>query len=52
MIAVRTLIRHLAQESGSPGETLQSLNNASSPTTPTNLFVTMAHATFDPITGE
>ncbi len=52
MIAVRTLIRHLARGTGSPGETLQSLNNALVSDNPTNLFVTMAHATFDPVTGE
>jgi serine phosphatase RsbU (regulator of sigma subunit) len=52
MIAVRTLIRHLALASSSPGETLQSLNNAIVGDNPTNLFVTMTHATFDPATGE
>jgi serine phosphatase RsbU (regulator of sigma subunit) len=52
MIAVRTLIRHLASASDSPGETLLQLNNAIVSDNPTNLFVTMAHATFDPATGE
>jgi serine phosphatase RsbU (regulator of sigma subunit) len=52
MIAVRTLLRHLAGTDQSPGETLLSLNNALVADNPTNLFVTMAHATFDPATGE
>ncbi len=52
MIAVRTLIRHLAATAGSPGETLLNLNNALVADNPTSLFVTMAHATFDPATGE
>jgi serine phosphatase RsbU (regulator of sigma subunit) len=52
MVAVRTLIRHLAGTFRPPGETLAGLNDALVSDNPTNLFVTMAHATFDPTAGE
>lgn len=52
MIAVRTLIRHLAPAMQSPGQTLLNLNNALVADNPTNLFVTMIHAMYDPKSGE
>jgi sigma-B regulation protein RsbU (phosphoserine phosphatase) len=52
MIAVRTLIRHLTASSHSPAQLLASLNNALVADNPTSLFVTMIHATFDPVSGE
>src|SRR5262249_41380062 len=52
MIAVHTLTRHLAASAGTPAELLEHLNNALVADNPTNLYVTLAHATYDPKTGE
>jgi phosphoserine phosphatase RsbU/P len=52
MIAVRTLIRHLAPPSTSPAETLTRLNDALAADNPSSLFVTLGHGMFDPATGE
>ena len=51
MVAVRTLVRHLATSNLSPGLMLQALNNSLCVNNPTTLFVTMSHAVFDPRTG-
>jgi serine phosphatase RsbU (regulator of sigma subunit) len=52
MVAVRTLTRHLTGSAESAGEMLRRLNNALVADNPTSLFVTMAHAVFDPHSGE
>lgn len=52
MVAVRTLIRHLAASNLSPGPMLKELNNALYAHNPTTLFVTMTHGLYDPATGE
>jgi sigma-B regulation protein RsbU (phosphoserine phosphatase) len=52
MIAVRTLIRHLAVESQSPGEALTRLNAALAADNPSAMFVTLAHGIYHPGTGE
>ncbi len=52
MVAVRTLTRHLAHTARTPGEMVQSLNNALVADNPTHLFVTLAHAAYDPASGE
>jgi phosphoserine phosphatase RsbU/P len=52
MIAVRTLARHLAASTGNPGELLDRLNTALVADNPTSLFVTLAHALYNPDTGE
>jgi len=52
MIAVHTLTRHLAASAGTPAELLGRLNDALVADNPTNLYVTLAHATYDPKSGE
>jgi serine phosphatase RsbU (regulator of sigma subunit) len=47
MIAVRTLIRHLAPAMNSPAELLQRLNRALTADNPTALFVTLLHGIYD-----
>jgi serine phosphatase RsbU (regulator of sigma subunit) len=47
MIAVRTLIRHLAPSAGSPADLLRRLNAALSADNPTALFVTLLHGVYD-----
>ncbi|HEY7426262.1 MAG TPA: PP2C family protein-serine/threonine phosphatase, partial [Gemmataceae bacterium] len=47
MIAVRTLIRHLAPSADSPAELLRRLNTALSADNPTALFVTLLHGIYD-----
>ena len=47
MIAVRTLIRHLAPTIHSPAELLRRLNEALVADNPTALFVTLAHGIYD-----
>ncbi len=51
MIAVRTLIRHLAPSSPAPAALLSRLNAALCANNPTNLFVTLAHGVYDPRDG-
>src|SRR5262249_46382158 len=52
MIAVRTLIRHLALEAPSPAEALARLNDALAADNPSAMFVTLAHGIYQPRTGE
>jgi sigma-B regulation protein RsbU (phosphoserine phosphatase) len=52
MVAVRTLCRHLAQEVASPVELLTRLNAGLSADNPSCMFVTLAHGTYEPATGE
>jgi sigma-B regulation protein RsbU (phosphoserine phosphatase) len=47
MIAVRTLIRHLAPSADSPAELLRRLNTALAADNPTALFVTLVHGVYD-----
>jgi sigma-B regulation protein RsbU (phosphoserine phosphatase) len=47
MIAVRTLIRHLAPSTSSPAELLRRLNTALVADNPTALFVTLSHGIYD-----
>jgi sigma-B regulation protein RsbU (phosphoserine phosphatase) len=47
MIAVRTLIRHLAPVAGGPADLLTRLHNALVADNPTNLYVTMAAGIYD-----
>ena len=47
MIAVRTLIRHLAPQASGPADLLGRLNNALVADNPTALYVTMAHGVYD-----
>lgn len=51
MVAVRTLVRHLATEGASPAETLARLNDALSTDNPSCMFVTLLHGLYDPKTG-
>ncbi|HWG43096.1 MAG TPA: SpoIIE family protein phosphatase [Gemmataceae bacterium] len=51
MIAVRTLIRHLAPSIHSPAELLRRLNTALVADNPTALFVTLLHGIYDPRDG-
>ena len=51
MIAVRTLIRHLAPAASGPAELLRRLNAALCADNPTNLYVTLAHGVYDPRDG-
>jgi phosphoserine phosphatase RsbU/P len=51
MIAVRTLIRHLAPSTSGPAELLSRLNAALCADNPTNLYVTLAHGVYDPADG-
>ncbi len=52
MIAVHTLTRHLAALACSPADLLDRLNTALVADNPTNLYVTLSHASYDPKTGE
>jgi serine phosphatase RsbU (regulator of sigma subunit) len=52
MVAVRTLCRHLAQEIASPELLLARLNAGLAADNPSCMFVTLAHGTYDPATGE
>ncbi|MHB1421680.1 MAG: SpoIIE family protein phosphatase [Gemmataceae bacterium] len=47
MVAVRTLIRHLAPAASSPADLLQRLNRALSDDNPTAMFVTLLHGVYD-----
>ncbi|MGH7222925.1 MAG: PP2C family protein-serine/threonine phosphatase, partial [Gemmataceae bacterium] len=47
MIAVRTLIRHLAPSASTPAELLRRLNRALFDDNPTALFVTLLHGIYD-----
>lgn len=51
MIAVRTLVRHLAPAASGPAELLGRLNAALVANNPTALFVTLAHGVYDATTG-
>src|SRR6185437_13612012 len=51
MIAVRTLIRHLAPSASSPADLLLRLNKALVADNPTNLYVTLVHGVCDPHDG-
>jgi serine phosphatase RsbU (regulator of sigma subunit) len=51
MVAVVTLVRHLARGGGSPAETLARLNDALAAHNSSSLFVTLAHGIYDPRTG-
>jgi serine phosphatase RsbU (regulator of sigma subunit) len=51
MVAVRTLIRHLAPEAPGPCELLRRLNAALVANNSTALFVTLAHGVYDPQDG-
>jgi serine phosphatase RsbU (regulator of sigma subunit) len=52
MVAVRTLCRHLAKEAGSPAQILARLNTALADDNPSCMFVTLAHGTYAPGTGQ
>jgi phosphoserine phosphatase RsbU/P len=52
MVAVRTLFRHLAQEVDSPVALLTRLNAGLAADNPSCMFVTLAHGTYEPATGE
>ncbi|MBI3412025.1 MAG: SpoIIE family protein phosphatase [Planctomycetes bacterium] len=52
MVAVRTLLRHLGKEPGSPAQMLTKLNAALADDNPACLFVTLAHGLYEPRTGE
>lgn len=47
MIAVRTLIRHLAPSASGPADLLNRLNKALVADNPTNLYVTLVHGLYD-----
>ncbi len=47
MIAVRTLIRHLAPSASSPADLLQRLSRALADDNPTAMFVTLLHGIYD-----
>jgi serine phosphatase RsbU (regulator of sigma subunit) len=51
MIAVRTLLRHLAPSASGPADLLGRLNAALCADNPTNLYVTLAHGVYDPSDG-
>src|SRR5262249_54263823 len=51
MIAVRTLIRHLAPSASGPANLLSRLHAALVADNPTNLFVTLAHGVYDASNG-
>lgn len=51
MIAVRTLIRHLAMAASGPADLLSRLNTALCDDNPTNLYVTLAHGLYDQRNG-
>jgi sigma-B regulation protein RsbU (phosphoserine phosphatase) len=52
MIAVRTLIRHLAPTAAGPADALVKLNAALAADNPSGMFVTLAHGIYTPQTGE
>jgi serine phosphatase RsbU (regulator of sigma subunit)/pSer/pThr/pTyr-binding forkhead associated (FHA) protein len=52
MIAVRTLIRHLAPTAAGPADALVKLNAALAADNPSGMFVTLAHGIYTPETGE
>jgi serine phosphatase RsbU (regulator of sigma subunit) len=52
MVAVRTLIRHLAPAAPGPAEALARLNGALAVDNPSSMFVTLAHGIYTPGTGE
>jgi serine phosphatase RsbU (regulator of sigma subunit) len=52
MASVRTLCRHLAKEEGSPAQLLSRLNSALVDDNPSCMFVTLAHGTYCPATGQ
>jgi sigma-B regulation protein RsbU (phosphoserine phosphatase) len=52
MVAVRTLIRHLAPTAPGPAEALARLNAALAADNPSSMFVTLAHGLYTPGTGE
>jgi sigma-B regulation protein RsbU (phosphoserine phosphatase) len=52
MIAVRTLIRHLAPTARGPADALAKLNDALAVDNPSSMFVTLAHGIYTPQTGE
>jgi serine phosphatase RsbU (regulator of sigma subunit) len=52
MIAVRTLIRHLAPTAAGPADALLKLNDALAVDNPSGMFVTLAHGIYTPRTGE
>ncbi len=51
MVAVRTLIRHLAPAASGPADLLMRLHAALVADNPTNLYVTLAHGVYDPSDG-
>jgi serine phosphatase RsbU (regulator of sigma subunit) len=51
MVAVRTLIRHLAPASADPGELLARLHRALAADNPTMMYVTLVHGVYDPRDG-
>src|SRR5262249_47424171 len=52
MIAVRTLIRHLAPTAAGPADALVKLNAALAADNPSGMFVTLAHGIYTPETGD
>jgi phosphoserine phosphatase RsbU/P len=52
MVAVRTLCRHLAHEVDRPVELLTRLNAGLAADNPSCMFVTLAHGTYDPASGD
>jgi serine phosphatase RsbU (regulator of sigma subunit) len=52
MVKVQTLLRHLAPLTAGPAETLARLNDALATNNPSSMFVTLAHAVYDPGTSE
>lgn len=52
MVAVRTLIRHLAPAAATPAEALVKLNGALAADNPSSMFVTLAHGIYDPAASE
>jgi serine phosphatase RsbU (regulator of sigma subunit) len=52
MVAVRTLIRHLAPEAATPAAALAKLNGALAADNPSGMFVTLAHGIYDPTAGQ
>jgi serine phosphatase RsbU (regulator of sigma subunit)/pSer/pThr/pTyr-binding forkhead associated (FHA) protein len=52
MIAVRTLIRHLAPTAEGPADALLKLNDALAADNPSGMFVTLAHGIYTARTGE
>jgi sigma-B regulation protein RsbU (phosphoserine phosphatase) len=52
MVMTRTLIRHLARETGGPTHILARLNDALADDNPSCMFVTLCHGVYDPPTRE